>query len=95
METTKLRLAVRLQEISSELAERAERGEFSDYESEYATPKVNLVGCLRAISKNTSSLKRKRLADTLIHEVMDGLWDETKAEAEAWFQREGKDLLGL
>jgi len=93
MEKTKLRLAIRLQEISHELAERAEEGEFSDYESDYATPKVRLVGCLRAISKTTTNLKRKQLADILESEVIGGDWDETREEAEEWFQREGKYLL--
>lgn len=93
MEITKLRLAIRLQEVSHELAERAEQGEFSDYESQHATPKVILVQSLNAISKTTSNLKRRQLAREIMEEVKDGKWDETREEAEAWFQREGKDLL--
>jgi hypothetical protein len=93
MEKTKLRLAIRLQEISHELAERAESGEFSDYESEYPCPKIRLVGCLNAIYKSTTNIKRGQLAMNLATEVMEGKWDETKEEAEEWFQREGKDLL--
>ena len=93
METTKLRLAIRLQELSHELSERAETGEFSDYESEHATPKIVLVGCLRAIAKSTTNLKRRSLANEIENEVIEGKWDETKDEAEAWFEREGKHLL--
>jgi hypothetical protein len=93
MEKTKLRLAVRLQEISTELATRAESGEFSDFESEHALPKIMLVSELNKIYKNTTNLKRGQLAYNLASEVMEGKWDETKEEAEAWFQREGKHLL--
>ncbi len=93
MEKTKLRLAIRLQEVSEELAKRAEAGEFSDYESEHAMPKVTLVHELRAIAKLSTNLKRCQLAKDMIREVMEGDWDETKEEADAWFQREGKDLL--
>jgi hypothetical protein len=93
MEKTKLRLAIRLQEISHELAERAEAGEFSDYESQHATPKMVLVNCLRAISKTTTNLTRKLKADYLTQEVISGKFDETREEAEEWYQREGKDLL--
>jgi hypothetical protein len=95
MEKTKLRLAIRLQEISHELAERAEAGEFSDYESEHATPKIVLVGCLNAIYKTATNLKRGKMAYDLAREVMEGKWDETKEESEEWFQREGKNLLNL
>ena len=93
METTKLRLAVRLQQIDHSLAERAEQGEFSDFESEHVTPKVILVRCLDAICKTTTNLKRRQLAQEIKQEVIDGKWDETREEAEAWFEREGKDLL--
>lgn len=93
METTKLRLAIALRGISDELIERAEAGEFSDFESEHATPKVVLVGCLSAIYKSSTNLKRAQAAYNLARDVMEGKYDETKEEAEAWFQREGKDLL--
>jgi len=92
-QTTKLRLVIRLMEISEDLAKRCESGEFSDYESNHACPKIELVGCLSKIYKNTTNLKRGQLAYNLAQEVMEGYWDETREEAEAWFDREGKDLL--
>jgi len=96
METTKLRLAIRLQEISEELAKRAEAGEFSDFESDHALPKIELVGCLNRIYKDSGNLKRAQLAHNLAREVMEGKWDETKEEAEEWFEREGrKEFPGL
>lgn len=93
METTKLRLAIRLQEVSPELAKRAETGEFSDYESPHATPKVKLINELQLIATTSGIPSRCKKARNIITEVMDGKWDETREEAEAWFQREGKDLL--
>jgi hypothetical protein len=93
VETTKLRLALRLQAVSEDLAKRAENGEFSDFESQYATPKINLYKELMRIKSTSGNLKRVHDAYVLAQEVKNGLWDETKEEAEAWFQREGKDLL--
>lgn len=93
IETTKLKLAIRLQKISPDLAKRAEAGEFSDFESEQAMPKVLLVQLLRGVASSSSNLKRISEATKLAREVMDGEWDDTKEEAEAWYQREGKDLL--
>jgi hypothetical protein len=91
--TTKLRLAIRLQEVSSDLAKRAETGEFSDFESNHAVPKIVLVGLLNDIYKSTANLKRGQMAYNLAREVMEGKWDDTKEEAEAWYQHEGKNLL--
>jgi hypothetical protein len=93
VEKTKLRLAIRLQEISEDLAKRAEAGEFSDFESDHAAPKIELVHRLNAIYKDTTNLKRRQLAYNIAGEVMDGAWDETKEEGEDWWQREGKDLI--
>jgi hypothetical protein len=94
IETTKMRLAIRLQSVSPDLAKRAETGEFSDFENqEHATPKVKLVAELRGIARNSTNVKRIAEATAIAREVMDGQWDDTKEEAEAWFQREGKDLL--
>jgi hypothetical protein len=94
IETTKMRLAIRLQSVSPDLAKRAESGEFSDFENqEHATPKVELVKLLRAIAKQSTNVKRIADATALAREIMDGQWDDTKEEAETWYQREGKDLL--
>lgn len=90
MEQTKLRLAIRLQELDTALAKRAESGEWSDYESPHALPKIELYGVLSQIYKHSTNLKKGRLAWDIAQEVVNGKWDETKEEAEAWFQKEGK-----
>ena len=82
---TKERLAQRLRSLGLfDLEDRARKGEFSDFESEHATPKVQLVFALR--SRGDEAIK-------LAIEVQNGDWDDTDEEAEAWFNREGKDLL--
>jgi hypothetical protein len=91
---TKMRLAIRLQGVSADLAKRAEAGEFSDFENaEHATPKVYLVRLLRCIARESTNAKRIAEATAIAREVIDGQWDDTNEEAEAWFAREGKDLL--
>ena len=83
---TKERLA-RVLEASHapvEMIAKARAGAYDDYESDSATPIINLVHDLEAAG--LSSLAEK---------ARDGVFDSTKAEAERWFQREGKDLLGL
>jgi len=52
-----------------------------------------LVGELQEIANNSGIPSRCQKAHNLAVEVMEGKWDETRDEAEAWFQREGKDLL--
>jgi len=82
--STKERLAQKLHSLGLlELERRARQGEFSDFEGPHATPKVVLVQELTGIT-NAAELRQQ---------VMDGEYDDTKEEAEAWFQREGKSLL--
>ena len=79
---TKDRLGATLDaEGLTELAERARNGDFDDYESESATPPIDLVTLLYAAG-------RKELA----RRAEQGEWDGTKEEADAWMQREGKHL---
>lgn len=83
MEPTKARLARVLREADLvELAALAERGQFSDFESPHDLPKVELVKALQ---------KAKRM--DLAQRVMGGEFDDSREEAEAWFQREGRTLL--
>jgi len=89
MEATKLRLTNRLRPISEDLARRAESGEFSDFESEHATPKIVLVDLLKRLERHTTSLSVRHDAHMLAQEVIEGLWDDTKEEADAWLAREG------
>jgi len=81
-ESTKDRLAKALRGAGApDLATRAEAGEFSDFQSQHAMPKVRLVELL--VGRGLRSLAEK---------VTHGLFDDTKAEAEEWWQREGKYL---
>lgn len=97
MISTKERLAQKLHSLALlDLEREARAGEFDDYENtKYALPKAQLIIELT-----------KRLADPhppydwlgpqileLIEEVKDGKWDSTREEGDAWFAREGKDLL--
>lgn len=65
-----------------DLEQEARAGRFDDFESESATPQIDLVQALRSAG-----------VDDLAQRAMNGEWDCTPEEAEAWFQREGKDLL--
>jgi hypothetical protein len=65
-----------------EMEKAARAGRYDDYEGETATPIVDLVNDLKAVGQHD-----------LAKRAMNGEWDGTKEEAEAWYQREGKDLL--
>lgn len=85
MISTKERLAQALHAAGLfDLEKRARAGEFSDFESEHATPQMELVHALQT---------RGQAAHAFAARVMDGEFDDTTEEAEAWYQREGKDLL--
>lgn len=82
-EPTKHRLAAVLRERGLlDMALKAAQGVYDDYESELATPCVQLVTDLKAAGANDLAAR-----------AMNGEWDGTTAESEAWFEREGKDLL--
>ena len=81
---TKNKLATVLElEGLHNLAERARRGEFDDYESESATPLMDLEAQLRRHDR-----------PDLAKRVIEGEWDGTQEESEAWFKREGQHLIG-
>jgi len=80
---TKDRLAEVLRAEGLPEMERAARaGHYDDYESDIATPIIQLVADLRSAGR-----------EDLAKRAMEGEWDGTKQEGEAWFNREGKDLL--
>jgi hypothetical protein len=84
VEPTKMRLARVLREYGlHQLAEQAEFGRYDDFESESATPIFDLVRDLRA--RGFAKLAKR---------AMNGEWDATKEESDAWMEREGKRLLG-
>ena len=66
----------------SYMLEKARHGDYDDFESESATPIYDLV----------SDLRRAHLPE-LMGRAMDGEFDATKEEAEAWFKKEGARLL--
>lgn len=85
-EPTKLRLAKVLADAGfSDLSLRAEAGEFSDFESKHATPQIVLYHELASIGTEPARL--------ICEQIRRGEWDDTKAEAEAWWEKEGKTLL--
>lgn len=90
-EPTKIKLAHALRSAGFEqLANRAELGEFSDFEGPHALPKVELVGELGKIYKNPSiAADICQKAHVIALQVMRGEFDETKEEAEAWAKSQG------
>jgi len=90
-EPTKLRLAHALRSAGFEaLANRAETGEFSDFDSPHATPKIILARELAKIYQNYSLTSPVMAAAARIAvEVKDGKWDDSKEEAEAWAKSQG------
>lgn len=82
---TKERLADVLRtEGLSEMEAAARSGHYDDFESDLATPIIQLVADLRGAGR-----------EDLATRAMEGEWDGTKEESKAWFNREGKDLLGI
>ena len=80
---TKDRLASALRDIGlTDLAAEAARGQYDDYESPLAFPLMTLVHNLIAIA----TPEARALADRII----DGDFDGTKEEADAWLAREGR-----
>lgn len=57
---------------------------YDEYEGELATPLSVLVADLRTLGQ-----------DAFAQRVIDGEFDGTEAEADAWYEREGKHLVGL
>ena len=81
---TKERLAQELHAIGLfELEKAARAGQFSDFETDDATPKITLIGKLSDFYKHTADLKRGQMAYNLARDVMEGKWDDTKEESEA------------
>ena len=81
--STKERLAQELHGAGLlEMEKKARAGHYDDYESPLVTPCIQLVADLTAAG-------RRDLAER----AMDGEWDGTREEAEAWMKREGTGLL--
>ena len=81
--STKERLAQVLHAAGLFDMEKAARaGRYDDFESESATPMMDLVHDLQALGRNDLAAR-----------AINGEFDSTKEEAEEWFQREGKNLI--
>lgn len=81
---TKEKLASALTVANAPLAmiEDALKGKYDDFESDSPTPIVDLV----------KDCKMFGLED-MAKRAMNGEFDGTKEESQAWFEREGKDLI--
>jgi hypothetical protein len=67
------------------LAERAEADEFHDFLSPHASPTLKLVEALAAFVMDDKNSKRQRVAAHHIGQrLIDGEFDATSAESEAW-----------
>ena len=62
---------------------KALEGQYNDYASDSATPILDLV-------RDATAANLKNIVEA----AKAGKYDGTRAESEAWFQREGKDMLG-
>jgi hypothetical protein len=81
--STKERLASVLKEAGLHaMSGAAAAGRYDDFESEHTTPIYDLVQDLRAAGR-----------EDLARRAIDGEWDASREEAEAWFQREGRHLV--
>lgn len=82
--STKERLAKELEANNAPdwMIKNAHNGMYDDFESASATPIAQLVtDC------------RKAGLEVLAQRAINGEFDSTAEEAEAWYQREGKDLI--
>lgn len=65
-----------------QMIQRARAGYYDDFESELAAPMMKLVEDCRAMGFTD-----------LAQRVIDGEFDGTREEGDAWFQREGHNML--
>jgi len=80
--TERLAAALEAAAAPAAMIERARAGYYDDYKSELATPCIQLVHDLGAAGL-------KELQDRAI----DGEFDGTREESDAWFQSEGRGML--
>lgn len=82
---TKERLTLALAESNAPMVmvERARDGQYDDYESDSATPQLDLIRDCQIFGLHALRAR-----------VMNDEFAGTKEESQAWFEREGKHLLG-
>lgn len=99
-ESSKARLARALADVPGmppDMVTRAVDGYYHDFESPLAFPEMQLVADLRDMAKlpTTGPAARKALAQ-LAARVINGEFDATKAESDAWAaSEEGQATFGL
>lgn len=81
--STKEKLAKAMEDAGcpESLIARARGGEFDDFESPSATPIIRLVRALSELGYTPLATR-----------AMNGEFDATREEAEAWYEREGKEI---
>jgi hypothetical protein len=72
--------------VSAELIKRAEAGHYHDYLSPLALPELALVSELGALANHPSraGLPSRRALMAIRQRVIDGEFDASKAESDAW-----------
>ena len=77
-----------------EMERKAREGYYDDYQSPLSTPKIKLVSDLRAEAKDHKDPVMKFYIEKLADQVMQGEFNSTKEESEAWFEgRKGRSGL--
>lgn len=83
------------------LASRAATGEFSDFEGPHAVPKIVLVRELRDAERKAARRKNDEHCDKvfrikdLVKLVIDGEYDDTREESDAWAARQTGEVREL
>jgi|SRR5262245_54045446 len=84
-EVTSQKLADALRSAGFEdIAVRAEADEFHDYKSPHALPNMTLESILRGIMHGAKDEKTQMAAHNLRLRLIDGEFDASKEEGEAW-----------
>lgn len=93
---TKERLARHLRWIGlTLLAARAQDGEFSDFDSDHATPKIVLLKELQRVllkAKRKGQVEKRKRIEDLVKHVKGGEYDDTKAESDAWAAKQTGEI---
>lgn len=101
-QSTRLRLAQDLAAVNdpalNELIERAEAGYYDDYDTPLATPQTQLSSDLRGVIQYRNLRAdgddaRREMLETLFQAAMDGGYEATDAEVDAWMERKGYSIL--
>lgn len=85
--TSSFKLAAALRDAGwHDLAERAAKGEWSDYDGPHALPQMELL-------KEIMGRHPLGKAQDITRRVVNGEFDATSEESDAWYKREGRELV--